>query len=256
MLGLLISISGLVGAIPGAGEWLVALFFFLPLIFGTIIAFLLVGLAAGWPLMWPTIAIEGSDSFDAISRSYSYIYQRPFRYGLYLVVASLYGTACYVFVRLFALAALAATHAFVGLWMNCLASRDTYASGAGKLDVMWASPTFDSFRGPIQAEAMTGSERMASHVLGIWIGLVAWVVLSFLLCFFFSAATNIYFLLRRKVDATDLDDVYVDEDDHAPAPAGPETAATAQAATTEGQTTGTETTTATEQTPPETPSQP
>src|SRR5262249_34831490 len=37
-------------------------------------AVVLVGLV-GWPMMYATISAEGSDSFDAISRSYSYVYQ-------------------------------------------------------------------------------------------------------------------------------------------------------------------------------------
>jgi hypothetical protein len=256
VVGLLISLSGLVGSVPVIGEWLLSLLFFVPLIFAAIIAFLLAGFAAGWPLMWPTISIEGSDSFDAISRSYSYAYQRPFRYALYALVAAIYGTLCYLVVRLFAFITLLAAHGFVGLWMNNIATRDSYAPGAGKLDVMWAGPTFDNFRGPIQSEVMTGSERWASHFIGLWVCVVAWVVLAFLVCFFFSAATNIYFLLRRKVDATDLDDVYMDDEDRQP-PAAQQTTVTVQTTTTEGQTTITETrsTTRAQETPPETPSQ-
>ncbi|OPX25115.1 MAG: hypothetical protein B1H04_00700 [Planctomycetales bacterium 4484_123] len=210
-LGLLVALGGLVGAIPFVGEWFVAVLFGLALLAGVVMAFLLVGLAAGWPLMWPTIAVEGSDGFDAISRSFSYVFERPFQYGLYWLVAAVYGTVCYLFVRLFAFVVLAATHCWAG-WAMKLAARPGYAEGAGKLDVMWAAPKFWSFHGPMQAEAMTRSEYWASWVLAGWVYLVAAVVLAFLVTFFLSAATNIYFLLRQKVDATDLDDVYVEEE--------------------------------------------
>ena len=46
------------------------------LMLGLIMAVVLVGLV-GWPLMNATISTEGSDSFDALSRSYSYVYQVP-----------------------------------------------------------------------------------------------------------------------------------------------------------------------------------
>ena len=49
-------------------------------------ALLLLGLAFGWPLMWATISTEGTDSFDALSRSYAYVFQRPLRYLFYVVV--------------------------------------------------------------------------------------------------------------------------------------------------------------------------
>ncbi len=41
----------------------------LALLGGLVMALLLLGLAFGWPLMWATISTEGTDSFDALSRS-------------------------------------------------------------------------------------------------------------------------------------------------------------------------------------------
>ncbi|HUU21532.1 MAG TPA: hypothetical protein VM389_03265 [Phycisphaerae bacterium] len=222
VVGLLIAAGGLIGAIPYVGEWFLALLLPLALAMGAVIAFLAIGLGAGCPLMWPTIAVEGSDAFDAISRSFSYVFAKPFRYGFYWLVAAVYGTICYLFVRLFAFVTLAATHGWARWWMG-LADRPTYAEGAVKLDVMWAKPTFWDFHGPAQWEAMGGSEAAASAVLGIWVYLVAAIVLAFLVTFFFSAATTIYALLRQKVDATDLVDAYVVEaeeefPEEAPAP--------------------------------------
>lgn len=208
--GLLLALGGLVGSIPYFGEWALALFFFMALGLGMVIAFLTFGLGGGWPLMWPTIAVEGSDSFDAVSRSFNYVYARPFRYIMYWGVTAVYGTVCYLFVRLFAFVALLATYRWVG-WSMRLAHREYYGPSAGKLDVMWAGPTFWDFHGPLQVEATAGSERAASMVLMFWVYLVSGVVLAFLASFVFSAATNIYYLLRRSVDATDLDDVYVEE---------------------------------------------
>ena len=210
--GLLMSLAGFVGLIPGVGELLVAVFFLLALIGGAIMAFLSIGLVGGAPLMWPTIAVEGSDSFDAVSRSFSYVFARPFRYVLYLVIAAVHGTICYLFVRLFAFLTLSGTHRFVGWTMN-LDGRETYAEGAGKLDVMWAAPTFNSFHGPMQGEVAQAWEGWTSYILAGWVYLVAGVVLAFLACYTLSAMTNIYLILRRKVDATDLDDVYVEEEE-------------------------------------------
>src|SRR5205807_985426 len=52
------------------------------LVLGLIMAVVLVGLI-GWPLMYSTISTEGSDSFDAISRSYSYVFQAAWSYLWY-----------------------------------------------------------------------------------------------------------------------------------------------------------------------------
>ena len=60
---------------------------FLPLLGGLFMAVLLVGLFFGFPLMWATISAEGTDAFDALSRSYAYTYQRPLLYTLYALAA-------------------------------------------------------------------------------------------------------------------------------------------------------------------------
>ena len=69
-------------------------------------AVLLVGMLAGWPLMWATVSVEGTDAFDAISRTYSYVYQRPARYLFYLFVAVVIGMVAWQVVALFEQATL------------------------------------------------------------------------------------------------------------------------------------------------------
>src|SRR4029077_2364855 len=80
------------------------------MLLGIIMAVVLVGLV-GWPLMNPTISAEGSDSFDALSRSYSYVYQAPWHYLWYGVVAILYGMALVFFVGF-----MASLIVFLGKW--------------------------------------------------------------------------------------------------------------------------------------------
>ena len=57
-------------------------------------AVFLVGLV-GYPLMYTTISAEGdqSDTFDALSRSINYVYQSPWHYIWYWIVAVVYGAA-------------------------------------------------------------------------------------------------------------------------------------------------------------------
>jgi len=159
-LGVLLLIGGLVGNLWGFGAILIGVLFVLAILLGLLIAFLIVGLVGGFGLMYPTIAVEGSDSFDAISRSFSYIFARPWRSLLYGGVAMIYGTLTYLFVRLFAYIALAATHLFVnwGIWTGGAG----LAGNATKLDAMWTMPTFDRFHGPVSWAAMsTPSPRAA-----------------------------------------------------------------------------------------------
>jgi len=205
-----LTLGGLVFSIPWVGEILMGLLFFLALAVGLIIAFLTVGLVAGAPLMYPTIAVEGSDSFDAINRSFSYVCLRPWRAAFYGLVALVYGVITYVFVRLFVYIAMAATHMFVnwGVWDG----GDSLGPGADKLDVMWQTPTFDSLTPAANWVAMSGLASFGAWCLNMWVFLLAATVLAYLLSYAACSTTCIYCLLRRKEDATDLDDVYIEEE--------------------------------------------
>ena len=56
-------------------------------------ALILAGLALGWPLMIATVAAEGEDAPDALSRSYSYVNQRLARYAVHAAIAWAIGMA-------------------------------------------------------------------------------------------------------------------------------------------------------------------
>lgn len=62
-----------------SGAFFVSLIWPLALVGGGLIALLALGLFLGWPLMWPTISTEATDSFDGLSRAYSYTLHRPLR---------------------------------------------------------------------------------------------------------------------------------------------------------------------------------
>src|SRR5205807_6154878 len=102
---------------PYVGEILLGIFYFLALAAGFVMTLVALGTGGGLNLMYPTIAVEGSDSFDAISRSFSYVYARPWRMLWYTIVAIVYGALTFLFVRLFIFMTLALTHRFVGLWI-------------------------------------------------------------------------------------------------------------------------------------------
>lgn len=210
-LGVLVMAGALALNIPYGGPLLVGLLFLLPVALGLIIAFLLVGLFGGAGLMYPTIAVEGSDSFDAISRSFSYVFARPWRAGLYALLATFHGTVCYLFVRLFAFLTLKSVHCFgkVAVWTG----GETISPSADKVDVLWPAPTFDALVPPFNWAAMDNwTQTTGAALIWVVVALVAAAVLGFGISYAISSCTVIYYLLRQKVDATDLDDVYVEEE--------------------------------------------
>ncbi|MBI2930433.1 MAG: hypothetical protein HYY16_02180 [Planctomycetes bacterium] len=85
------------------GAPIVAILLPLALVAGFIMALILLGTLAGFPLFGPAIATEGTDAFDAVSRGFSYVYSRPWHYLWYQFVSSAYGIVCIAFVILFAI---------------------------------------------------------------------------------------------------------------------------------------------------------
>jgi len=217
-LGVLLMGGGLLTNIPLVGPLLVGLLFIFALLLGLLIAFLFVGLLGGVGLMYPTIAVEGSDCFDAMSRSFTYIFSRPWRAGLYAGAALVHGAICYVFIRLFAFVALAATHCFVKVAVCTGGETLPGVVDPDKLDVLWAAPTFQNLH-TWNWEAMTAAQGIGAVVIMAWVYLIVGLVAAFALSYFTSAMTMIYYLLRREVDATDVDEVYIGEDEDELAPA-------------------------------------
>jgi len=203
-------LMGVIGLIPVLGELIVGLSFVLLLLIGVVIAMIIIGAIGGLGLMYPTIAVEGSDTFDAFSRSYAYVYLRPWRTIFYTLVAAVYGTLCFVFVKLLVGLVFTASSSIVGATMNW---RDAgYAAPLGKLQAMWYTPDLSGpFFGRLYLFKLTGPEAVGSFFIALWVFLLVGLVIAFAVSFFFSGYTVIYLLLRRVADATEFDEVYVEE---------------------------------------------
>jgi len=217
VIGVMLFVGGLVLIIPGLGELLGGLLMVLALMGGAVIALVLVGAAGGGSLLWPTVAVEGSDGFDAMSRSYSYFYSRPWRTAFYCLVATVYGAVAYVFARLFVLLTLKATRWFVALGGWFTERPGTGTQDATKLHAMWPDPTPGEFLPPILPFGGIRAEFLGAILIRFWVILVVLLLCAFLVSFYFSVSTIIYSLLRHKVDATDFEDVYLEEEEEEPA---------------------------------------
>ena len=88
-----------------------------------VMTLLLLWVLFGWPLMWGAISAEGSDSFDALSRSYAYTFQRPLHYLFYAAVAAAIGWLGWLLVR-----NVAAGVIWMGYWAAGWGSGSAHAS--------------------------------------------------------------------------------------------------------------------------------
>ena len=174
----------------GFSAMLVGLIWPVFLVSGLIITLLLLGLIFGWPLMWPTISTEGTDSFDALSRSYAYVYQRPLHYLFYITVASIFGLLGWIFVMNFASAVV---------WTTYWAA--SWGAGANRVGQI------------ISYEKLAGMSYTGAWLIHFWTGLAKLLAVGVSFSYFWNAYAAIYLLLRRNVDATEMDEVYLDADE-------------------------------------------
>jgi hypothetical protein len=225
-----------VGYVGGLWSIVVGALFVLALIAGLVMALTSLGLVGGGHLMYPTIAVEGSDSFDAVSRSFSYLYARPWQLIFYSAVALVYGAITYLFVRFFLYLLLYLTHAGVGMFMW-----GTAYDGTSLMHAMWPAPTSPMNLSYDIAFPVLGTlHDIGAFLIAFWVYLAIAMLGAYAISLYYSSSTIIYYLMRREVDATAIDEVYLEpsDDDFAdaqpeptPAPA-PETTTTPDAPTT------------------------
>ena len=108
----------MLGRIPFIGPIIIGLFFFLFLAVGFVLMLLVLGILGGFNLLYPTIAVEGADAFDAMSRSFAYVYARPWRLLFYTLVSLIYGVITFLFVSFAVYLILLITHTFAGWGTN------------------------------------------------------------------------------------------------------------------------------------------
>jgi len=169
--------GGLLANLPVLGEILVAVCWGLLILSGFAMAFILLVIGLGWPLMIAAVNAESGDAFDALSRACSYLLNRPW-YALFLAgLALLYGTVLLMFVT--------------GM-TQFTASMTTIPYAAGLLEG-------------------TGTSQTAASVRLFWERLLFAVPASFVFSYFWTMVTLIYFLLRQREDATPLNEVWLPE---------------------------------------------
>src|SRR5579884_2233264 len=241
--------------IPHLLPWLGDIFWdgllwWLMLLCGLVMAVTLVGLV-GWPLMAVTISTEGTDSWEAVSRSYSYVYQKPWHYLWYSLVAIAYGAVLVFFVGFMgSLMVYLAEWGVSKNWFVSLANREpAYLFVYTPTSFGWRTlllegatvhgqkvvengvinpdayadyldhirPDGTTYPWPDEKtkerEVLSFANKFGAFLVSIWLGVIFLLMLGFGYSYFWSASTIIYLLMRRHVDAAELDEVYLEEDE-------------------------------------------
>jgi hypothetical protein len=210
-IGLAMALVALLGAIPFIGPILIGILFFAFLGVAFVLMLLLLGILGGFNLLYPTIAVEGADSFDAMSRSFAYVYARPWRLLLYYLCSLLYGVITLTFVCFCAYLILLLTHTFVGWGMNLFGTHYGAMSGVPELQTLWPEPRFLHLISPVNWYAMSWGEFIGALFLHFWVYLLIAGIGAYVISYYFSSHTIIYLLLRRSVDGQNLREIYLEE---------------------------------------------
>jgi hypothetical protein len=216
---------GVIHWVPLLGDFWDGLFWWLPLLAGLVMTLLLVGMV-GYPMMYTTLSTEGSDTFDALSRSYNYVYESPWHYVWYSIVAILYGAVLTLFVVV--VGSLTVYFAKWGVskfpaWgadrspeylfiyaPESLGWQKLLTDGSpAQIDEMGnhTSPDYDKYM-----DDYMWYNKAGAGMVSFWVTLVFLMVIGFSYSYFWTASTQIYLLMRKRVDETELDEVYVEEE--------------------------------------------
>lgn len=217
---------GVVHWVPGLGDFWDGLFWFLPLLAGLVMTLLLVGMI-GYPMMYTTLSTEGSDTFDALSRSYNYVYESPWHYLWYSIVAIAYGAVLTLFVIV--VGSLATYLAKWGVskfpaWGSDRSPEYLFvyapeSLGWRKLLTDGSPIAINDLGDPIAPadyaryrENYAWYNEAGAAMTSFWVHLVFLMVIGFSYSYFWTASTQMYLLMRKRVDETEMDEVYVEEE--------------------------------------------
>ncbi len=227
--------------IPIFGDIIVAgLFWPIMIVVGLLLAITLVGLV-GWPFMSVTISAQGgTDVWDAFTRAYSYVYQKPWHFIWYTVVAVVYGAIIVFFIGF-----MASLTVYLGKW-GVSQTPGMAAAGRQPSYLFVYAPTSYHWRDLLLRGAEVGGEPIVgsddqiipaayqkwtgrddtykgkdrlewwnligAFLVAIWLWIAFLLLIGFSYSYFWSASTIVYLLMRRKVDGEDMDEVTLEDE--------------------------------------------
>jgi len=249
--------GGLVGKLLDflyIGAPIVAILLPLAILSGFIMTLILVGTMTGLPLFAPAVAAEGTDSFDAVSRGFSYVYSRPWHFLWYQVVGAVYGYICIGFVILFAITmchlglkmgeagfelcgawvpdptqanAKSAFHDVANSsWQFILSDEHTVCTKYGGWDPLTLLAEPHPY-GRLQILAnhivqpsytkvkLSTDHSVASFFITLWLAITLGLALGYTVSYFISQQTMIYYVLRKKVDGIEMNEVFEEAEEEA-----------------------------------------
>ncbi|MEM7314610.1 MAG: hypothetical protein AAF497_15800, partial [Planctomycetota bacterium] len=160
-----------------------------------VMALFVLGWLFSWPLMWGSLSAEGQDSFDAVSRSYAYLFQQPHRYAFYVLIAAIVG--------------------FMGWLSVWFVSELVVHLGVWGVRVGLGTEQMNELMSAASGEAVSSSlVRFGGRCIGFWQGVVRTISSAYAYSYFWTAVAGVYLLMRYDVDSVELDELFNHENGH------------------------------------------
>ncbi len=242
----------LIGLILGFdfGVFVTGIFWFIVLGLALLLGILLLGMMVSWPLVITSVAAEGQNSFDAITRAFAYAFQRPVHYFFYAMIAIVFGGVCWLFAVQFTESVIRLSFWSTASGANLIqenrintvkgdvssysdfflksrmlnrfqsekivepvvttdnqdgrAITKTMDPDVANLTIEPASPTENELIREPSTYLVNGRK-----LIEFWTGFARTIAAAFLHGLFWCMASAIYLLLRKDVDQTAMDEIFL-----------------------------------------------
>lgn len=180
------------------GAMLVGLLWVFVIAAAAAMGILLLGLMFGWPLMVASVGCESQNSFDAMTRAYAYVFQRPLHYLFYAGLGILFGGLCWIIVS-----ALADGVVEMAFWSTSWGANTV---GLDRLTEIIVPPV------GADAETEAQTRYIGRNGIGFWVGAIKSLAAAFLYGLFWCMASAVYLLLRKDVDEAEMDEITLQDE--------------------------------------------
>jgi len=181
---LIVAVGGLLLSVPVL-DIVGSVLYALALGVGGLVTIVLMLHVLALPLIIPALAIEGTDAFDAIQRSYAYVIGHPLRYLLYVLILLLLGALSATVFTLVARLSIEMTDNAAMLLTNPSAER--VLTGEGE---------------------MGATKPFAHNIINIWRTAIELVAAGYIISLFFTSSALLYLVIRRICDGQDVNEVW------------------------------------------------
>jgi len=213
----LLSIFGRIEMIGAVWYTIVGILYVIPVLIGLLFAAILLVYIPSLLLFQPVIAVEGNDSFEAVSTSYSFVATRPWRLGFYALLAATYAgivirVAAMLFIGAGWLVNWFMAHGMGPRMLDKIDSLSLSAILGSPWDFWWfpAYNGIEHFTGGHVLASFKASDKLGGHFIVAWQHVLLIIFLAFAVSLFYSLITQIFLLMRKACYATPFDEVYIE----------------------------------------------